>query len=171
MPNATVIALDTNVLIDLAANDETVLDCLSTISKKFKKAPIIVPPTVIGELADIAKNGDDEESRHLALLALKSIRDPWRFQPINYVPVGHGIIEETARKIRSAGLIPDEEINDSFVIAEAALANTTILISSDSDLKDIDQGALRKILEECSVGDLIIFSPHKIVKLFFNSVH
>jgi len=109
--------------------------------------------------------------RTLALLSLKSIRDPWRFQPINYVPVGHGIIEETARKIRSVGLIPDEEVNDSFVIAEAALANATILISSDSHLKDINQAKLRDILEECSVGDLIIFSPHKIVKLFFNSVH
>jgi len=62
MPNAPVIALDTNVLIDLAENDETALDCLSTIRKKFKKAPIIVPPTVIGELADIVKNGDDDES-------------------------------------------------------------------------------------------------------------
>src|SRR6266566_7772710 len=126
MPSAPIIALDTNVLIDLAADDETVLDCLSTISKKFEKAPITIPPTVIGELTDITKNGDAED-RRLALTALKSIRDPWQFQPVNYIPVGHGIVQETARKIRAAGLIPDDEINDSFVIAEAALGNATLL--------------------------------------------
>jgi hypothetical protein len=50
MPSAPLIALDTNVLIDLADDNEVVLDCLSTIAKKFEKGPIIAPPTVIGEL-------------------------------------------------------------------------------------------------------------------------
>ena len=171
MQSAPVIALDTNVLLDLADNNETALDCLSTITRKFKKAPIIVLPTVIGELVDISKNGETEEEKSLALITLQSIRDPWAFQPINYVPVGHGIVEETARKIRKAGLVPDEEVNDTFVIAEAALANATILISSDSHMKDIDQSKLKSILEDCGVEPLIIFSPHKSEASFFNSVH
>lgn len=171
IPNAPLIAVDTNVLIDLAAKDETVVDCLSTITRKFSKAPIIVPPTVIGELVEISENGENLLEKTLALKALQSIRQPWGFIPINCVPVGHGIVEETARKIRASGLIPDEEVNDSFVIAEAALANATILLSNDGHLKNINQGALKTILEKCDISPLIIFSPWKIVRDFYDSVH
>ena len=166
MPNAPLIAADTNVLIDLAEKDETVIDCFSTLEKKFKNAPIVVLPTVIGELADIAQSGEA-----LATEALKSIVSIWGFKPINYVPVGHGIVEQTALKIRAANLLPDDEINDSLIIAEAALANVTLLLSSDAHLKDIDQAALKVILDDCELGVPIIFSPWKIVKDFYHSVH
>jgi len=169
-PSAPVIAVDTNVLVDLADHDETVLDCFSTVSRKFEKAPIIVLPTVIGELIALLQEGGEEE-KALALTALKSIRSPWRFRPFDYVPVGHGIVEETARKIRAAGLVPESEINDSLVIAEAGLANATLLLSSDKHLKDINQTALKKILDDCAIGCPIIFSPWKIVKAFYKSVH
>jgi rRNA-processing protein FCF1 len=171
MPNHPLIAVDTNVLIDLAESDETVIDCFSTIRRKFPNAPIIIPPTVIGELADIATDGETTAEQESALKALRSIRAEWGFHPMNCVPVGHGIVEETARKIRAAGLIPEEEIHDSFVIAESALANVTLLLSSDGHLKDINQSALGEILDGCDVGKLIIFSPAKIVRDFFNSVH
>jgi rRNA-processing protein FCF1 len=171
MPNPPLIAVDTNVLIDLAEGDEIVIDCFSTIHRKFPHAPIIIPPTVIGELADIATDGDTKAEKEAALKALRNIRREWGFHPMNCVPVGHGIVEETARKIRAAGLIPDEEIHDSFVIAESALANVTLLLSSDGHLKDVNQSALCEVLEGCDVGKLIIFSPAKIVKDFFNSVH
>jgi rRNA-processing protein FCF1 len=171
MPNPPLIAVDTNVLIDLAEANEIVVDCFSTIRRKFPNAPIIIPPTVIGELADIASDGDSESEKESAFNALQKIRREWGFNPINCVPVGHGIVEETARKIRAAGLIPDEEIHDSFIIAESALAHVTLLLSSDGHLKDIDQAALGELLVQCDVEKLIIFSPAKIVKDFFNSVH
>jgi hypothetical protein len=87
------------------------------------------------------------------------------------VPVGNGIVEETARKIRAARLLPDEEINDSFVIAESALANVTILVSSDGHLKNIDHRALKAILNDCDLTETIIVSPWKIVHSFFRSAH
>jgi len=170
MPNAPVIAVDTNVLFDLVDNDEVVLDCFSTISKKFEKAPILVLPTVIVEVTDLL-DSDDPESKSLAYTALTSLRTPWGFQPINFIPAGHGIVEETARKMRNARLLPEDEVHDSLIIAEAGLINATILLSNDSHLKDIDQNRLKKFLEECSISCPIIFSPWKIVKEFFNSVH
>lgn len=145
MPNPPLIAVDTNVLIDLADENETAVDCLSTIRRKFPKAPIIVTPTVLVELTDIATDGDSESEKQSALNAL--------------------------RKIRATGLIPDEEVHDSFIIAESALANVTLLLSSDGHMKDINQSALGELLEHCDLGKLIIFSPAKIVKDFFNSVH
>jgi rRNA-processing protein FCF1 len=70
MPNPPLIAVDTNVLIDLAEGDEIVMDCFSTIHRKFLNAPIIIPPTVIGELADIATDGDTKAEKESALKAL-----------------------------------------------------------------------------------------------------
>ena len=171
MPNLPLIAVDTNVLIDLADENEIVLDCFSTIRRKFPSAPVIVPPTVIVELADIASDWNIKPEGKLALSALQNIRSKWAFHPMNCVPVGHGIVEETARKIRSAGLIPNEEIHDSYIIAESALANATLLLSSDAHMKDINQAALGDVLSGCDVGKLLIFSPAKIVKTFFNAVH
>jgi hypothetical protein len=44
------IAVDTNVLLDYADENETVIDCFSTIRKKFPGSPVFVLPTVIDEL-------------------------------------------------------------------------------------------------------------------------
>lgn len=166
MPKS-LIAIDTNVLIDLAAKDESVLDCLSTIKKRLKNPPVLILPTVIQELAYIADNGDSMAERDLALMALRSMLHPWEFKPVNVVPVGHGIVEETARKIRHKGLIPDEEVNDSLIIAEAALANVTILISSDHHMKGVEHEKLKRILDDCDVETPIITSPKRVVHDFF----
>jgi hypothetical protein len=106
-------------------------------------------------------------------LALKVLQNllKWGFKPVNVIPVGNGIVEETARKIRAAGLLPDEEINDSYIIAEAALANVNLLLSSDGHLKFIDHVKLKEILDGCDLADTVIFSPAKIVKDFYDSVH
>jgi hypothetical protein len=167
MPNLPLIAVDTNVLIDLAEGNEIVVDCFSTIRRKFPSAPIIIPPTVIVELADIASDWDTKSEKESALVALQNIRSEWGFHPMNCVPVGHGIVEETARKIRAAGLIPEEEIHDSFIVAESALANVTLLLSSDGHMKDINQSLLRKVLEGCDVGNLIPIFSGKNRKRFF----
>jgi len=164
-----VIAVDTNVLLDFANKDETVINCFSTIHKKFQGCTIFVLPTVIDELQQHYAKGDEDESA-LALKVLQNLLK-WGFKPINVIPVGNGIVEETARKIRAAGLLPDEEINDSYIIAEAALANVNLLLSSDGHLKFIDHAKLKEILDGCDLADTIIFSPSKIVKDFYDSVH
>jgi rRNA-processing protein FCF1 len=57
-PKSRPIAVDTNVLMDLAGEKETVLDCIQTIGRRIPGAVIIVPPTVIQELADLVDDGD-----------------------------------------------------------------------------------------------------------------
>jgi len=42
----TLVAIDTNVLLDLARNDETVLDCLATIRGRIAQVRFVVSPTV-----------------------------------------------------------------------------------------------------------------------------
>jgi len=103
----------------------------------------------------------------MAAEALSKILNPWGFVPVNFISVGHGIVEQIGRKIRARGLIPEEEIHDSFVVAEAALYGATMLVSSDSHIKDIDQQILKIELDASDVHCPLIASPWKIVNTFF----
>jgi predicted nucleic acid-binding protein len=166
MPRLSPIAVDTNVLFDLAQDVELVMDCLETIGKRIPNSSIIVLPTVIIELRKRAKSAYSEEQA-MAARALSSILDPWRFVPVNFISVGHGVVEQVGRKIRARGLIPDEEINDSLIVAEAALYGATMLLSSDGHIKDIDQQMLKIELDAIDVDCPLIASPWKIVNTFF----
>jgi len=159
------IAVDTNVLFDLVQEVEVVIDCLETIAKRIPNSSIIVLPTVILELRKRAGAGDPKE-QEIAANALSSILNPWGFVPVNFIPVGHGIVEQIGRKIRASGLIPDEEINDSFIVAEAALYGATMLISSDGHINAIDQKLLKIQLDSSDVDCPLIASPWKIVNMF-----
>ncbi len=163
----TVIALDTNVLIRLADCDDLAQDCFGTIRERLPGAITYVLPTVIHELADLATDHEDMEIRRLCETALENISEVWRFKPINYIPVGHGIIAEAARKLREDGLLPEEEVNDSLIIAEAAIAGVSVLLSGDSHIRDIDQTSLKLTLDRRDVSTPIIASPWKIVSDFF----
>jgi predicted nucleic acid-binding protein len=166
MPRLRPIAVDTNILFDLALQVEVVIDCLETIARRIPNSSVVVLPTVILELRRRAKSGDPKEQA-IAAKALSSILNPWGFIPVNCIPVGHGIVEQIGRKIRASGLIPDEEIHDSFIVAEAALYGATMLVSSDSHIKDIDQKILKIELDASDVHCPLIASPWKIVNTFF----
>jgi len=160
------IAVDTNVLFDLANGEADALDALSIIRKRIPHADIVITSTVIEEMAYAADFGGTQEIRTLATKALTNLQK-WGIRPCDFKPVGHGITEKTAERIRQAGLVPEEEINDSFVIAEAALAECRLLISTDSHIADIDQATLSAVLVRCDVPTPSIVSPRKIVRDFF----
>ena len=54
MPKPPSIATHTNVLLDLAKGDETVLDWFETLRWRLPGSVVVVLPTVIHELADLA---------------------------------------------------------------------------------------------------------------------
>ena len=119
---------------------------------------------MIQETADLVDFGNSIQ-RGLAEKALGNILN-WVFQPINYVPVGHGIVESIGLKIRLKGLVPESEENDSFVIAESALLGATMLVSNDHHLRDIPHFELKLLLDQCDVTTPLIVSPWKISTFF-----
>jgi hypothetical protein len=127
---------------------------------------VIVLPTVILELNEIVHFGEDGEKRSAAK-AIASILNPWGFLPVNCIPVGHGIVEQIGNKLREKGIIPVEEIHDSYIVAEAALYGAAILISSDAHIKDIDRTMLKIELDSSDVHYPLIASPWTIVNNFF----
>ena len=94
------IAVDTNVLFDLAADVETVVDAIATIRRGVKGARFIVPPTALHEVADNAIHGETIKKREIAQSVFPRVRALWKFEPVNLVPVEHGIVERIADTIR-----------------------------------------------------------------------
>jgi len=92
---------------------------------------------------------------------------PWRFTPVTSLAAGRAVVERIARAIRDKGLIPPQEFHDSLIVAESALYPATLLVSSDSHIKDIDQTMLKITLDACGVACPLIASPRKIVREFF----
>jgi len=165
-PKPQLVALDSNVLLDRAAEDETVVDALATVGRRLIAPSFIITPTVIEETVLKAERGETVLGRRLARKVLSHLLE-WRIRPLSFIPVGRGIAAEIASKIRRAGLIPDEELNDSLIVAEAAPVGATLLLSSDAHLKEPDYARLRIVLEAADVTPPLIASPFKIVRRFF----
>lgn len=162
----TLAAVDTNFLLDLAVPKDRAHDAVEIFRRRAPGIEFVVPPTVIDELDFIAHHGDTGVDRALAITALQSLVRVWKFRPLDFIPVGHGIIETVAQKLRREKLIPAQEVNDSFILAEAALANCTILITSDEHIRGADAALLSATLKSCDVNSILVRTPREIVRQF-----
>ncbi len=158
-------AIDTNPLIDWAEGEDDVPECFEVIRARVPGVSILVPPTVLHELGHFLRT-DAKGLGKIALHALELIRNEPLLRPINLVPVGHGVVEINAWKLRERKLIPEDEINDSLVLAEASLLECSVLISSDAHLTSIDPKLLHEEMRSFDGSVPIIQSPRQIVRKF-----
>ena len=165
-PRSTLVGVDTNFLLDLAVPKDKAHDAVEIIRRRVPGVEFLVPPTVVDELSYIAQHGDSETDRTLATTALREIVAGWRFRPLDFIPVGHGIVDAVAGKLREQRLIPAKEVNDSYILAEAALANCTILITADEHIRAADPTLLSVALRSCDVGVILVRTPAEIVRQF-----
>ena len=161
------IAVDTNVPLDLANEVADVVDALAVIRERIPGARLIAPPTVTLELAYLSEFADEEDVRDAAQTALRSLASKWGIQPVNLVPVGHGIVDAIAAKIRARDLLPDEETHDALILAESALLECSILLTSDAHLRGVDHASLSLLLNASHVASPVIATPREIVRKFF----
>jgi hypothetical protein len=166
VPPRPLVAVDANVLMDLGAEVDTVIDAIETIRARLASPRLVIPPTPQHELAHIARHADTAEERSRALSGISAARR-WRIVPINLMPVGHGIVERIGERLRSAGLLPDEEINDSFLVAETALLEGRLLLSGDAHLRGMDHRRVGLVLQEFDLSAPVIATPGEVVKKFF----
>jgi len=158
-------AIDTNPLIDWAQGYDDIPRCFELIKKRVPGVSIIVTPTVLIELGYFARSN----AKGLAQTAVKSlelIRNEPLLRPMNLVPVGHGIVEINALKIRQKNLIDEAEIHDSMILAEAGLLGCEVLLTSDHDLTTIDSVLLAEVMRSFDGSIPIIRSPRQILKQF-----
>jgi hypothetical protein len=144
-----------------------VADAVAVIRERVAGVRLIAPPTVALELAYLSEFADEDGVRAAAQTALRSIASKWRIQPVNLVPVGHGIVDAIAAKIREEGLLPDEETHDAFILAETAVLGCSMLLTSDAHLRAVDHSSLSLLLQASHVVPPIIATPREIVRKFF----
>jgi len=161
------VAVDTNVLLDLAEDCEDVLDAMTTIRRRLPASKLIVSPTTLQELAQGASNPAHPKRQAMAIRAMKSLLHPWNIRPMNLVPAGHGIVERIGERLLERGLIPPEERHDAFILAEAALLGCSILLSSDQHLRAVDYELASLELKAADVDMPLVATPREIVRKFF----
>lgn len=159
------VAVDANVLFDLADELDDVVDAVSVIRERLREARFLIPPTAQHELANWALHGDGPK-RESARKAIQQSQF-WRIVPVNLIAVRHGIAERIAARVREQGLIPDEEVNDSLVLAESALLGCSMLLTSDEHLRGIDFERLTLELQAFDVTAPVIATPREIVRKLF----
>lgn len=115
MQKPTLVAVDTNVVLLLAADDEHTADAWETIRRKVSLVQFLVPPTVIQELTFKAHFDNDIEEREVAAKALVGLRSRWRFQPAVLNDVQGQIARHADELIRERGLLPFDERNDALI--------------------------------------------------------
>jgi predicted nucleic acid-binding protein len=165
-PRSPVIAVDTNLPLDLADRKEYALDALEVIRRRLKPGRILVTPTVFQELVFLSDEADTLAGRNQATEALRGLAG-WGLDLVNLVPVGHGIVERIADRLQEARLLPAEEYNDGLILAEAALLGCDILLTGDGHLRGLNfQRALLE-LKAFDVGMPVVATPREIVAKFF----
>ena len=160
------VAVDTNVPLDLAQGVADVMDALAIIRECIAGARRIAPPTVALELARLSEFADEADVRAAAQTALRSLASKWAIQPVNLVPVGHGIVDAIAAKIRARDLLPDEETHDALILAESAVLGCSMLLTSDAHLRAVDHASLSLVLNASHVTSPVIATPREIVRKF-----
>jgi predicted nucleic acid-binding protein len=166
VPKSALVVVDSNVLVDLADDVERVWQAIEVIRTRASRYVLVVPPTVIQELALLSQSEEEGPAlMEAATKALSSLRK-WRIQPVNLVPVGHGICERIADTLIELKLLPSTERNDALVVAETAMLGATILLTSDGHILDIDRDQLHLALRSFDVDLPIRVAPWQMAKLF-----
>jgi predicted nucleic acid-binding protein len=161
------LAVDTNVLLDLAGEVEDVLDALGVIEARLAKADWLLPPSVLEELAFLADSGQTPQVRQLAGRALQQLRTDRRFRPILELPFTPERAKELADEFRRCELLPAEEVHDSLLLAEAVFLECGILLTSDEHLRGIEHQRLTWVLNARDLSAPVIATPREIVRKFF----
>jgi predicted nucleic acid-binding protein len=138
------LALDTNVPLDLADKKDFAHDFRETFLKRGYA--LLIPPTVVIELTLLA-TGAEGGKQELAMNALQHLRE-WGIHPYDLKSVGHGITEKFAGRLIQKGLLPEGEFNDGVILAEAALAEIPVLVTSDNHLLNIEMAELKVVFDE-----------------------
>lgn len=159
--------VETNVLLALADVNDDAWDAIETLWRKARQLSLIAPPTVVGELAFFARFSIKTALGRSARKALSSFARDWQScaEPLGSIQTG--IVEQVSRRLRRKGLIREEERHDSFIVAEAAVLNCLLLVTSDAELRGIDFPRLTFELRDFELNAPVLATPTEIVQKFF----
>ena len=127
----TRLALDTNVLLDLAGKVPEVNRFFAAC--QATKCALTAPATVLTELDHISRDASRPDRQQLADLALDSMMTEWEVVPMPE-PLRVEAAEAFSLMLRTRKLLPMAERNDGLIVAECSLEGVGLLVTSDSHL-------------------------------------
>jgi len=137
--HSTRLALDTNVLLDLAAGSREVVRFFELSARKGYS--LAAPATVLVELDFALNDALDKKRQKLSEMAQEFMLTKW-----NVVPLPEPFRAEDAENfglmLRTRGLLPFKERNDGLIVAECSLEGIGLLVTSDGHLHKMDQEGL-----------------------------
>jgi predicted nucleic acid-binding protein len=162
------LAVDTNVLLDFADGVDTVLDAFDLLDQRLPDKDMLVVPSVLDEMAFLCDSGNTDRVRESALRAIKLVQEQDRFRPLLELATPLALVEELAREIRRRALLPEKEVHDSLILAEASFLGCALLLTSDEHLRGVDHEHLTLVLHPFDLVPPVISSPREIVRKFFH---
>ncbi len=154
------LALDTNLLFDLAAEEDFAHEFMDEFSSRGYS--LLVPPTVIAELAFLSSRKDTPQ-REIARVALEKIAI-WQCQPFTLSSTQLAIALRFAARLMDSSLIPETEQNDGKILAQASLARIPLLVTSDKHLLDVDEDALLLAFNDADLLPVHPSHPKRLLK-------
>ena len=154
------LALDTNVLMDLAAGE----GFAKSFVEKYQARgyDLRVPPTVLIELAYFATRGEGEKQR-LAEIALKAMRG-WRITPIVMSDMERRQRENFVTYVQDRRLLPPKEEHDALILAEVSVSDFNALVTSDRPLLESDHDGMAIAFNDAGLSPVAIVHPARMVK-------
>lgn len=169
MPSQPVlVAADTNFLIGLSEARDSAWDALELAREHIANLDLVVTPRVIAELHAHTVSSADDKLKSSAAHALDHLAQ-WGFRPLE-TPSNPAAIDDLATTLRELGLLPTQEKNDSFILAEAHLGGCLFLITSDEHLRTINMPLLQEVLlNNTGQTNLVIVTPQAFTKIFYHA--
>ncbi len=150
------VALDSNVLFDLAAKEEFALAALEVL--KEQGTGLFIPPNVFIELEFEIRHGQSPQKAARAIHAMENI-SACEMKVMRLDPHKMGIAHEFSKAIRNAQLLPYEECNDGDILGEATQHPVEFLLTSDKHLLEIDRDQLHALYRAKDLPKVEIVSP------------
>lgn len=110
---------------------------------------MLAGPTVFRELGFAILYGREPE-KSLASMAVGNAAK-WGVLAFNLTRLDQTIAERFAQKLLERRLLPEEECNDALILAETAVENVPMLVTSDQHFLDMDEDALALAFSEADL--------------------
>ena len=164
-PRQLVAVADSNVPLDLAGGRDVVVDAVSEIRRRLRGRKLLIPPTVVDELAYLARFAEEADTRENARTFLRQYRQ-WGCELVNVLAIDERIIKEAAGALRERAILPKVEVNDSFIVVESAAMGASLLLTTDEHVRGIDFQQLKFVLEKFGFVPPVIATPREIIQNF-----
>jgi predicted nucleic acid-binding protein len=155
------LALDTNFLLDLASGADFAHDFKEVFQNRGYR--FLAPPTVLVELHEQSVNSPIARKRDLARITLAKIL-AWNIIPVHLSAVETAIAERLGSRFLELKLLPEYECNGALILAETAVENIPLLVTSDKHFLNMDEDALALAFSDADLPAAHPVHPKALLK-------